>query len=193
VPAILSLILGILGCVPFITGLFAVILGIVGIRKTRDPHVGGKGFAIAGIILGLISMTLWGLFGGGLYAAYVYGKPAREAAKQFAVDLASGNLDAAQARCTATISREDLTKAAENLKSLGAVQDTTFLSFNQRSTNGVTTFDLGGVAHFKGHTLPYLVRLVKEGDTFKVDGFTVGDRVAVGTTPTPSSGSSFDD
>ena len=63
--AIASLICGILGCVPFITSLLAVILGFVGIKATSNGRAGGRGMAIAGLILGLLGIFGWGLGGGG--------------------------------------------------------------------------------------------------------------------------------
>jgi len=42
------------GCVPFLTGLLAVIFGVVGMRRTRDRRVGGRGLAIAGLCLGIV-------------------------------------------------------------------------------------------------------------------------------------------
>jgi prepilin-type processing-associated H-X9-DG protein len=57
--AIASLVSGCVGFViPIIPGIIAIILGIIGIRKTRDPAVGGKGLAIAGIAVGGTSMVL---------------------------------------------------------------------------------------------------------------------------------------
>jgi prepilin-type processing-associated H-X9-DG protein len=48
-----SLVLGIVGFfIPVIPSLIGVILGIVALRKTRDPSVGGKGAAIGGICTG---------------------------------------------------------------------------------------------------------------------------------------------
>jgi hypothetical protein len=189
-PAIFSLILGILGCVPFVTGLLAIVLGIVGIRKGRNPQVGGKGLAIAGIILGLISVVAWSVFGGTAYGLWKYSKPAREVSSQFAKDLSAGNLDAAQARCTPTIKRADLERAAAKLKSSGQVKDTTLPVFHSQSSGGVTTMDVGGAATFTNNqSLPYFIRLVKQGDEFKIDGFMIGDSVSVGTTPEHKSGS----
>src|SRR3954466_4493019 len=97
--AIAALIFGILGCVPLITGLIAIVCGFIGIRTTRDPRYSGRGMAVAGLILGLLSVVIWGVVGGtagmGGWMAYRYTKPAREAAKQFASDLSAGNVDAA--------------------------------------------------------------------------------------------------
>ena len=81
--AVTSLVLGILGCVPFVTGLLAVILGIVGIRKTRQSNIGGRGMAIAGLVLALVSLAGWGLLGGGLGIGYIRSKPARVVADLF--------------------------------------------------------------------------------------------------------------
>src|SRR6266550_1464930 len=62
--AIAALIFGILGCVPLITGLIAIVCGFIGIRTTRDPRYSGRGMAVAGLILGLLSVVIWGVVGG---------------------------------------------------------------------------------------------------------------------------------
>ena len=53
--AIASLVLGLVGfCVPGL-GIVAIILGAVGMNKARDARVGGKGLAIAGLVLGIVA------------------------------------------------------------------------------------------------------------------------------------------
>src|SRR5687768_6099324 len=83
--AITSLIMGVLFCVPFLTSFLAIIFGFVGIRKARDPQVGGKGLAIAGLLLGLVGLVGWiaiSAAGGiGAYKLWKYGEPARAEAK----------------------------------------------------------------------------------------------------------------
>jgi len=58
--ALWSLILGVASvCVPCFLSIPAVILGILGLREMgRDPQLGGKGMAIAGLIIGCISTVL---------------------------------------------------------------------------------------------------------------------------------------
>lgn len=57
--AIWSLICGLLGfCLPIPSSILAIIFGIVGLNKTRDPRVGGKGLAIAGICVGGFTLLL---------------------------------------------------------------------------------------------------------------------------------------
>jgi prepilin-type processing-associated H-X9-DG protein len=57
--AITSLVTGCIGLlVPIIPGLIAVITGIIGLKKTKDPRVGGKGLAIAGLSIGAASLVL---------------------------------------------------------------------------------------------------------------------------------------
>ena len=50
--AITALIMGILSCIPGV-GLLAILFGLLGIGKAKDPRVGGKGLATAGLLLGL--------------------------------------------------------------------------------------------------------------------------------------------
>lgn len=77
--AIGSLVLGILALLSgffVIGGLFGIIgliLGIVALRQTKDPAVGGKGLAIGGIVTSVIGILFAGLvlFG----AAQLFGDP----------------------------------------------------------------------------------------------------------------------
>jgi prepilin-type processing-associated H-X9-DG protein len=57
--AIVSLVCGCILCIPFLPGIFATIFGILGIRQTRKPNTGGKGLAIAGLILGVVNLLAW--------------------------------------------------------------------------------------------------------------------------------------
>ncbi len=50
-----SVVCGLLGCIPF-ASVLAIIFGIIGLRKSKDPRVDRKGLAIAGIVLGSIGM-----------------------------------------------------------------------------------------------------------------------------------------
>jgi len=52
--SIASFVLGLLGC----TGLIALILGIVGISRTKNGQRRGRGFAIAGIVIGALDIVV---------------------------------------------------------------------------------------------------------------------------------------
>ncbi|HWE94988.1 MAG TPA: DUF4190 domain-containing protein [Tepidisphaeraceae bacterium] len=170
-PAIASLVLGILGCVPFITGLLAVLFGIVGLRKTRDPYVGGKGLAIAGLILGILSLVGWTGMGGFMAYGYLQSKPAGAVAKQFVQDVSAGNMSAAAAN--STISTAQLQADNQQLATYGAFQSVSFYSFNVTSFNGQTVMHLGGVATFANGPKACNVDLAKTGETYKVTAFKV--------------------
>jgi hypothetical protein len=60
VMAIIALVLGILGCIPGL-GLLAIILGIIALVRIggSNGRLGGRGLAIAGIILGLLLSVVW--------------------------------------------------------------------------------------------------------------------------------------
>src|SRR5882724_10195564 len=127
--AIASLVCGVMGCIPWLTGLAAVILGIVGLRKTRDPQVGGKGMAIAGLILGGISILAWtlyfGLVGAAIFTAVKGTAPQRDLAKQFLTDLSQQDVAAASAKTTSDVTKEDVQALADKVKPWGAMKDST--------------------------------------------------------------------
>jgi hypothetical protein len=98
--AIASLVLGFVGfCIPLIGGLVAVILGLVGIASTGKPNVKGRGLAIAGLILGLLTLLGWGVFGGIMGVMMAKAGPDRAAARTFLTHIAAGDAVAAHADC----------------------------------------------------------------------------------------------
>jgi hypothetical protein len=119
--AIASLILGILGCIPFLTGILAVILGAVGLSATKKPNVGGRGLAIAGLVLGLVSIVGWTGFGGLMGWVYVETGPTRIAAKAFVTDLSNSDINSANALCVAGTSKESLQTTSDQIKDWGAL------------------------------------------------------------------------
>ena len=59
--AIGSLICGIMGLfIPLLPSLLGIVLGIIGLKKTKDPRIGGKGLAIAGISVSAATIFLGG-------------------------------------------------------------------------------------------------------------------------------------
>ena len=146
--AIGSLICGILGCIPFITSILAVILGIVGIRSTGPGKASGKGMAIAGLILGLLGIGGWGLFGGGMYGLYVGSRPAKAVAEQFTKDMLQGDVKSALTQCDPTMAESDLQSASDTMKNWGTLTNLTLFGAHVNSTNGVTDWELAGSAQF---------------------------------------------
>ena len=115
---------------------------------SATPKASGRGMAIAGLILGLLGIAGWGLFGGGIYALYIGSKPARAVATQFTNDMVAGNISAAASRCDPNMSQESLQSASDTMKNWGTLTNMTLISANVHSTNGVTQWELGGSAQF---------------------------------------------
>jgi len=60
--AVASFVLSLCGffCAGFILGLLAVIFGGVALSAiNKDPRLGGKGLAIAGLVIGIIDLAVW--------------------------------------------------------------------------------------------------------------------------------------
>jgi hypothetical protein len=165
--AIASLIFGVLGCIPILGPLLAIVFGFVGVRKARDPNVGGKGLAIAGIILGVLWLGIYGMFGGAIVSLVRGTAAERETAKLFVTNLAAGNADAAVAQTDGSIPREQIDALVTTVQGWGALSDVTCASFNYASGR----CEVGGVATFGGTTKPFEIILVESGeDQWKVIG-----------------------
>jgi len=63
-PGLESLICGMMICVPFIAGLFAILFGVFALRFSRNGA--DRGFGIAGIVLGFINLVVWAMAAGSM-------------------------------------------------------------------------------------------------------------------------------
>jgi hypothetical protein len=166
--AIVSLILGIVGCIPIITGLLAVIFGIFALRKTRDPAVNGKGMAIAGLVLGLISLICWCFFGGLIANVYQESKPAAAIAKQFLFDASAGNTDQAMSNSMTNLAQ--IQAFSQQLQQFGTLQAVNLTGF-RLDFSGV--MHVSGVAVFTSGQKVCTFNLVKQNGTYIVSWYSV--------------------
>ncbi|HEY2586574.1 MAG TPA: DUF4190 domain-containing protein [Tepidisphaeraceae bacterium] len=171
--ALASLIISIVGFgVLFVGGLVGVILGTLSLRKSRDPNVGGHGMAVAGIVIGLLSILTSFIIVGGIYygvhAAIKASEAPRLAARQFMQDLSGGDPAAASKQVTGGLTPADLNALAEKLHPLGAFKDMTSSQINMNNTNGVATCTLHGIAEFANGNQTYDIMLTRVGGVWKV-------------------------
>jgi hypothetical protein len=169
--SITSLILGILLCIPVITGLGAIVFGFAGARKAKDPRYGGRGMAVGGIVLGVVNLIGWALFGGLAYYGYQQSKPVRQLANSFLGDMAKGDVNAASKHCHSTMAVADLQRAAGQMKPWGAFKDATFTQYNMHSGTGGARFELGGVAQFDSATKNVKIVMTQEAGQWKIVEF----------------------
>lgn len=170
--AVASLVLGLLACVPLLTSLLAVILGVVGIRKTRDPAVNGKGLAVAGLVLGLIGLAGWSIGGAFFGFGYLESKKAAPVAEQFLKDVCAGKVNAALANSTG-ITAAQLQPNVDQLGQFGTFQGVNFTSFEYKTNyNAPTLLVLEGTANFSKGPKTCTFSLVKQG-TYKVVQYQV--------------------
>jgi hypothetical protein len=171
--AIASFVLGLLGCVPWITGFLAVLLGILGMRKARDPQVGGKGFALAGIILGLLSFAAWSVFGTAMFGVIfgiIHGTAAQRAlARQFLADLSEQDLPAAQSIVASSLTPEQVQALADKVKPWGTLLDATTTSVNYFDIDGSRGMTIRGIAQFANGSHPYSITFRQENKEWKID------------------------
>ncbi|HEY1922777.1 MAG TPA: DUF4190 domain-containing protein [Tepidisphaeraceae bacterium] len=169
--AIASLVCGLILCIPFVTGLVAIITGIVGISTTGNPAVKGRGMAIAGLILGLINFGLWGAGGGAIAVAYQHAKPQRTLAKQYVSDLVAGNTDQCVQHSSVNLTRPQIEAYIKQAQAWGTMSDVTVFGFSVENNNGSFTGSINGVCKFGATAHAFSMTLVKESDEMKVDTF----------------------
>jgi hypothetical protein len=169
--AITSLVCGLIFCVPFVTGLVAIITGFVGISATKNPAVRGRGMAIAGLILGLLSLAGWGLFGGGILVLIHGSGPERAFAKQYVSDLSAANIDQCVQNSSSRLTKDQIEALSKTTQGWGALNDTTVVAFSLNNNNGNFTGTVSGGCKFASGTHTFVMTLVKESGALKVDTF----------------------
>jgi hypothetical protein len=160
--AVASLVCGILGCIPFITGLLAILFGVLGIKKSKQTGT-GSAMAIVGLILGLISIGGWGLFGGGLWALIKGTEVNRNVAGQFIRDVGANNIDAALGNAEG-INKEELTDLNKTMSKFGTVTDVTTLATVVENDHAKLT----GLVKFSSGDHAFEMEQKKSGDNWKV-------------------------
>jgi len=94
--AIMSLIFGVGGCCLGLTSIPALLLGVfslVGISKSKG-RVGGTGFSIAGILIGLLTLAIWiGILFGGSYMFKTMMTSFGDTVEQVMLDVQADNFD----------------------------------------------------------------------------------------------------
>jgi hypothetical protein len=173
-PAIAALVMGLLLCIPFITGLGGIIFGAVGIKRAGNPRVGGggKGMAIAGLVLGIVNLIVWAIFGGAIWAAVAGTSEHRAIAKQFIKDLSDGNVSAAAAVCSSNVPQSSLVKQSQAMKSWGQLQDVTTVGINANANAGQgTQVIVSGAAQFSGGNRSFIIEFIQEGGKWKIRKF----------------------
>lgn len=169
VMATLSLICGILMCIPVVTGVLAIIFGLLGIKRANDPAVNnGKPVAVTGLVLGFLGLILWIGFialGG---KAYLWGKEQlakpRETTFACLSALAEGEVDKALTFCHPTMDQAELAGVADYLKPMGALRDLSVDDYDFEG--GMVT--LVGEARFQNGTQAFKSGVTLEDGTWKV-------------------------
>ena len=171
--AIASLVSGLLGCVPYVTGALAVITGVVGLKKAKDPRYAGRSMAIGGIVLGSLSLVFWLFFAGAVGSFVGATRVQRQLAQDFVQMVSTGAVDAATERAAANLGREELEVLSRQMQDWGTYQDLTSHGSALSYDNGITTCRLQGTATFANGEHPFTMTLIKEGDVWKVSALAI--------------------
>jgi hypothetical protein len=156
--------------VPFLAGLAAVVLGIAGMRETREPSMRGRRLAMAGIVLGLVNLVGWSA-----YARFIsaISGPGRAVAHRFVADLDAGKTDAAAGQCAGHIDAAQLQAAADQLKAWGGAKSVAILYIDSETANGVTTGTVRGAIHTPRGEHSFQLGTVEQNVLWKITAFSL--------------------
>ena len=185
--AVASLVFGILGCVPEVTGLLAIVLGVIGLRRARRPGTGGKGLAAAGLALGIASVVLWSVTLTIVGIAWSESAPARAVARQYLADFGRHDVDAILAASTPSVTRPQVEALSDRMRGLGAFQDAHFNGVYFNYNNGSPQWTLNGQAWYTKGPAVFNIRVIRLGDDWKVQAFHIQSPSLSNSSPAPDS------
>ena len=170
--AVTSLVCGLLVCIPFLTGFLALITGLIGIAVTGNPTVRGRGLAIAGLVLGVLSLACWG---GAFYEGYtifLHSTPQRLFAQSYMADLGKGQIDKCLQDSTSNITKEQLDTDYKQMQSWGTLQTVFAVPQSWNYMNGNGSVKLTGTCIYAGGGQhKFVITLSETGGTRKVDSY----------------------
>jgi uncharacterized membrane protein required for colicin V production len=161
--AVTSLIFGILICIPFLTSLLATILGFVGISSTKNPAVRGRGMAIAGLILGILGLLMWGSVSLRLEHYLQATVSERVFAKTYVNNLLAGNLSANASSSTAQITQDELQTLQQQAQPFGTLQNSYIFAI-PGNENGFYMCVAVGVCQFSNGQHQFQMKIVKDSN-----------------------------
>jgi hypothetical protein len=171
-----SLICGLMFCPPLVPSLFAVVFGVIGLRETRSRPVGGRGYAVTGLVLGVVGIAGWLLVSAFAYIVWtIYSEQkvkAESVSSALLRDLADGKVDAANAHCLPAVGRATLAAASQAMKPWGP-----FNSFSgnyqplRGPADGSFRWDVDGEAIFSRGSCTIRMMLTPDGTTYRVERF----------------------
>ena len=188
VASIVSLVCGVLGCVG-ITAIVAIICGIIGIKNANRPEFAGKGkgMALAGLILGVVFLGVWGMGLAGGAAGFLMAVKGTEAprnqAKAFVQELANNDIDAAIKRVDpeSTLTSDVLQDISDAMdqppeetdgpSDWGRFKDLSGTNISINSTNNVSIFSYSGTAEFDNCVKNFSITEEKRGDDWLITSF----------------------
>lgn len=174
--AVASLILGILLCIPLLTSVLAIVFAIVGLRKSRSGQAGGRGMAIAGLVLGIVGLAGWSA--GAVVSYTLYHKaaavvsdlknPGKAVTSSFVRQLSQGDVAGAMRETQSGASRQQAETLALEMKQWGSFKDVAISSWDITTVNGQTELKLGGRAEFSNASKRFTITLAKQGNALRV-------------------------
>jgi hypothetical protein len=167
--ALASVIMGALGCLPFISGIAAIWLGVKGLRKTADPRIGGRGLAVGGIVLGLASLIISGVVTTAGLTLYYGTLAQRSLATNFMAHIGAGGAGDAAALCTADMGEPRCAALIAQTQPWGQFLRLTHKEISTHADKGRTVSDYKGVATFAAGEHALTLHMVKQGDRWLVD------------------------
>lgn len=166
--ALYSFILGVLMCVPLVTSLGAVLLGVVGLRKSRHPMAGGRSLALFGLALGIVGLVIWSSASGFIINRWITTAPQRQVATRFIHDLSVNDIPAATAATEPAVGPKRIQKWNDRLGHLGTLNSVQVRGIFYDASGNDSEWTLTGRALYSRGVAPFSVTVVKHPDGWKV-------------------------
>ena len=169
IPAVVSLVLGFVSfCLPILPGLLAVIFGLFGIKRSRDQSVGGRGPAVAGIVLGSLSIMLWLAIMVPFAMTWLQSRPQKALARQFIADLSHQDIDSASKLVATTFGWNHMHDLSDRLNAYGEFKSVNFTGYFYSVVNNTEQWTLTGNAYYAKDYAPFTLITIRQEGQWRV-------------------------
>ena len=169
---IVSLVFGLLLCVPVLASLVAVVTGAVGLIRSNRPNTGGRVTSVLGLILGLLGLLLWAGAGVGSWVAYNGSADTRAASNRFVQDLRAGKVDAVL-KANPALTRTEVQAASDRVQDLKNVAGVYSIPMPSEGGPAGSRSAMTVIADDASHTHQFQLFLTTQGGTPVVVKFNV--------------------
>lgn len=161
--AVASMVVSLVMCCPFVTSITGLVMSLFALSAVKKNNLRGRGFALAGLWVGLAGVVLWMVFGGVGLSIYLNGRQiSQSTAVPFFEAVMAGDDAKAMSLAASNLTQPELAKVRDHATSnYGNYISLVMLGVNINTNAGVTVYRITYIGQFSRGTANVVITLTK--------------------------------